>query len=195
MKKAILFLLATACTVCLFVGCSTDTAQSTVSQETVSEAVSSDTTVSEPESMPEEAPEEQESSAAPLEEAPAEETTTQTAAAQPNSSYNAQTYTPQTTADPYADWVPYHTSSPTTLAEAMANGYVVYHNGQCLASPYYFKMVSNQKVVYFKDISSEEIIDRFATANQSISDYHLNPEQSSDYGTLTGITSARPQED
>ncbi len=190
MKKAILFLLASACTVCLFVGCSTDTAQSTVS-----EAVSSDTTVSEPESMPEEAPEEQESSAAPLEEAPAEETTTQTAAAQPNSSYNAQTYTPQTTADPYADWVPYHTSSPTTLAEAMANGYVVYHNGQYLASPYYFKMVSNPKV-YTKDISSSKgTVDRYATANQSISDYHLNSEQSSDYGTLTGITSARPQED
>ena len=86
MKKAILFLLATACTACVFVGCST----STVSQETVSEAVSSDTTVSEPESIPEEAPAE-ESSAAPLEEAPAEETTTQTAAAQPDYSYNTQT--------------------------------------------------------------------------------------------------------
>ena len=142
MKKAILFLLATACTACVFVGCSTDTAQSTVSQETVSEAVSSDTTVSEPESIPEETPEEESS---------AEETTTQTAAAQPDYSYNTQT-----TADPYADWVPYHTSSPTTLAQAMANGYVVYHNGQYLASPYYFKMLSNQKVVYFKDVSPRQ---------------------------------------
>ena len=61
MKKAILFLLATACTACVFAGCGTDTAQSTVSQETVSEAVSSDTTVSEPESMPEEAPAEESS--------------------------------------------------------------------------------------------------------------------------------------
>ena len=188
MKKAILFLLATACTACVFVGCSTDTAQSTVSQETVSEAVSSDTTVSEPESMPEEAPAE-ESSAAPLEEAPAEETTTQTAAAQPNYSYNTQT-----TADPYADWVPYHTSSPTTLAQAMANGYVVYHNGQYLASPYYFKMLSNPKV-YTKDISSEEITNRAATANQSISDYQLNSTSSYVSGSLTGITSARPKED
>ena len=190
MKKAILFLLATACTACVFVGCSTDTAQSTVSQETVSEAVSSDTTVSEPESMPEETPEE-ESSAAPLGEAPAEETTTQTAAAQPDYSYNTQT-----TADPYADWVPYHTSSPTTLAQAMANGYVVYHNGQYLASPYYFKMLSNQKVVYFKDVSPEtESRDRFATANQSISDYQLNSTSSYVSGSLTGITSARPKED
>lgn len=187
MKKAILFLLATACTACVFVGCSTDTAQSTVSQETVSEAVSSDTTVSEPESTPEETPAE-ESSAAPLEEAPAEETTTQTAAAQPDYSYNTQT-----TADPYADWVPYHTSSPTTLAQAMANGYVVYHNGQYLASPYYFKMLSNPKV-YTKDISSEEIINRAATANQSISDYQLNSEPPG-RGSLTGITSARPKED
>lgn len=190
MKKAILFLLATACTACVFAGCSTDTAQSTVSQETVSEAVSSDTTVSEPESIPEETPAE-ESSAAPLEEAPAEETTTQTAAAQPDYSYNTQT-----TADPYADWVPYHTSSPTTLAQAMANGYVVYHNGQYLASPYYFKMLSNQTVVYFKDISPEtESIDRFATANQSISDYHLNSTSSYVPGSLTGITSALPKED
>ena len=188
MKKAILFLLATACTACVFVGCSTDTAQSTVSQETVSEAVSSDTTVSEPESIPEETPAE-ESSAAPLEEAPAEETTTQTAAAQPDYSYNTQT-----TADPYADWVPYHTSSPTTLAQAMANGYVVYHNGQYLASPYYFKMLSNPKV-YTKDISSEEITNRAATANQSISDYHLNSTSSYVSGSLTGITSARPKED
>ena len=173
MKKAILFLLATACTACVFVGCST----STVSQETVSEAVSSDTTVSEPESIPE--------------EAPAEETTTQTAAAQPDYSYNTQT-----TADPYADWVPYHTSSPTTLAQAMANGYVVYHNGQYLASPYYFKMLSNQKVVYFKDVSPEtESRDRFATANQSISDYQLNSTSSYVSGSLTGITSARPKED
>ena len=139
--------------------------------------------------MPEEAPAE-ESSAAPLEEAPAEETTTQTAAAQPDYSYNTQT-----TADPYADWVPYHTSSPTTLAQAMANGYVVYHNGQYLASPYYFKMLSNQKVVYFKDVSPEtESRDRFATANQSISDYQLNSEPPG-RGSLTGITSARPKED
>lgn len=176
MKKIIFFLLASACTVCLLAGCSTDTVQSSTSQETVLESVSSNTTVSEPESVPGEEPAEQVSAAEPLAEEPtrepepaeepAEEPPAQTTTAQPNygSQYNTQAYTPQETADPYADWVPYHTSSPQTLADAMAKGYVVYHNGQYLASPYYFKMLSNQKVVYFEDISSEELKDRYAAA-------------------------------
>jgi|GEM_PF-6551088 len=53
-------------------------------------------------------------------------------------------------------WVPYDTGDPANLIKYLASGDVVKYNGQYWASPDLVDMLSNQEVVYFRDISSEE---------------------------------------
>lgn len=50
-------------------------------------------------------------------------------------------------------WVPYSTSSLKSLTNDIANGYVVYYNGQYWASPEYVNMLTNEVIVYENDIS------------------------------------------
>lgn len=163
-KKALVLLVGTLAAAAVFTGCNADTTESSVSQE-VSE-VSSDIIVSEPESsVPSQEKSEEPISSESSEAEPIQETPTQNTTVEQNSynTYNEQVYTPQEEVDPYADWVPYHTSSLETLADVIAKGYVVYHNGQYLASPYFANMLANEKVVYCYDVSSNtELVDRYA---------------------------------
>lgn len=55
----------------------------------------------------------------------------------------------------FTEWVPYNTSSMETLAQNLANGNVIYYNGQYWASPAYANMLSNEIVVYQHDVSQD----------------------------------------
>lgn len=68
-------------------------------------------------------------------------------------------------AAPGSGWVPYSTSSPSTLANALARGDVIYRNGQYWASPDFVNRLSNENVVYVNDIAPAPPADRYALAN------------------------------
>jgi len=55
----------------------------------------------------------------------------------------------------YSGWVPYSTSNLELLIDNIKKGYVVYYNGQYLASPEYVEMISNEEVVYENDVSND----------------------------------------
>ena len=61
--------------------------------------------------------------------------------------------------------MPYSTSSPSTLANALARGDVIYRNGQYWASPDFVNRLSNENVVYVNDIAPAPPADRYALAN------------------------------
>lgn len=53
------------------------------------------------------------------------------------------------------DWVPYSTSDLSSLLKYLASGDVIEYNGQYYASPELFNMLSNEEVVYERDLSEE----------------------------------------
>lgn len=66
------------------------------------------------------------------------------------------------------DFVPYHTSSLSTLVTNVLNGDVVYINGQYYTTPEYVKMLSTPKVHYLGNDLNTAILpgfDRYALAN------------------------------
>lgn len=52
----------------------------------------------------------------------------------------------------YSDWIPYSTDNLKNLLSDIKKGYVVYYNGQYLASPEYLKMIENEEV-HIYDVS------------------------------------------
>ncbi|UKS24177.1 toxin Cry1Ac domain D-VI-related protein [Paenibacillus sp. HWE-109] len=52
-------------------------------------------------------------------------------------------------------WVQYSTGDPASLLKYLASGDVIKYNGQYWASPQLVKMISNEEVVYFNDISKK----------------------------------------
>ena len=55
----------------------------------------------------------------------------------------------------FTEWVPYNTSDMETLEQNLANGNVIYYNGQYWASPKYTNMLTNEIIVYQHDISQD----------------------------------------
>lgn len=55
----------------------------------------------------------------------------------------------------FSEWVPYNTSDMEQLAQNLADGKVVYYNGQYWASPEYTNRIVNEIVVYEHDISQD----------------------------------------
>lgn len=53
------------------------------------------------------------------------------------------------------DWTPYSTSDLSLLLKYLASGDVIEYNGQYYASPDLFNMISNEEVVYERDLSKE----------------------------------------
>lgn len=81
-------------------------------------------------------------------------------------------------------YYPYSTGSIFTLTANILKGNVVYYKGQYWATPEYAKMLGNENIVYYNDISGEEsIIDRYSLINFEtdwVSGYDLDKEMISE---------------
>lgn len=110
-----------------------------------------------PESEPEETPEvvsEPEPEPAPAPEAIPEPEAVSEVPQDSEAEMQTEQNSEQLPAD-FTEWVPYNTSSMETLAQNLANGNVIYYNGQYWASPAYANMLSNEIVVYQHDVSQD----------------------------------------
>lgn len=63
-------------------------------------------------------------------------------------------------------WAEYNNSDPVKLLVEILNGNVIYKNGKYYATPEFYAMMANEKIVYNNDISGgTPLDDRYATAN------------------------------
>lgn len=74
---------------------------------------------------------------------------------QPEAEKNNTSASKPSKEEDYSDWVPYSAGDRKTLTDALANGYVIYRDGQYWASPEYVNMVANEEVVYVYDAAAE----------------------------------------
>ncbi len=90
--------------------------------------------------------------------------------------WDSKTQTASITRDykPITEYVPYSAGDKATLAQEIANGNVVYMDGQYWATPEYATSLANQQTVYSYDASgSEYLIDmssRFPTATNTFTE-------------------------